>query len=92
MIVAFSVLIITMHTMYLYVGIVDSFQEVDLGIPAFSDVVVNGKELEAASSISVKSEGSEEQSDEKATDKSVSLQLNSIIKCFCMFPCRCPCH
>ena len=85
--------------MYMHVGIVDSFQEVDLGVPGFSDVGINGKDSEASSSMSIKSEVSEEQSEAKANDKSlaaVSLELNNIIKCCSAvvrtFPCRCHCH
>ena len=61
-----------MSLLFISLGMVESFQEVELGLPQFSDIVVNGEDLEAASSISLRSEVSEEQSLTKTADKSAA--------------------
>lgn len=53
------------------VDLVDTLQEVDLSSAQFSDVTVNGEELEVVSS-SVKTEVSEGQSEAKMDDKSAA--------------------
>ena len=51
----------------------ESFQEVELGLPQFSDTGLNGDGLETASAALIKSEATEEQSQTKtAPDKGVS--------------------
>lgn len=53
---------------------VESFQEVELGLPQFSDITLNGDGLEAASATSLKSEATEEQSQTKtAADKPTTV-------------------
>ena len=58
----------------------ESFQEVELGLPQFSDTGLNGDGLETASAASIKSEATEEQSPTKtAPDKGVSIPHNIIV-------------
>ena len=55
---------------------VESFQEVELGLPQFSDITLSGEDMEAgrSSSTSLKSVAGEEQTQMKtaAADKAVS--------------------
>ena len=70
----------------LHLGMVESFQEVELGLPQFSDITVNGDGLEAASTTSIKSEATEEQSQTKAeADKSTTaVSSTNDDSCFCI--------
>ena len=80
------------HTyMYMYkinVGMVESFQEVELGLPQFSDITTNGDGLEAASATSIKSEATEDQSQTTtaSTDKpSTAVSSNAQYACCYMY-------
>ena len=70
------------------VGMVESFQEVELGLPQFSDITMNGDGLEAASATSIKSEATEDQSQTTtaATDKpSTTVSSNAQYVCCYMY-------
>ena len=56
---------------------VESFQEVELGLPQFSDITVNGEDMEAASFTSLKSGASEEQSQTKTAAEKTSNAVSS---------------
>lgn len=61
-----------------YTGLADSFQEVELGLPTFSDDnIVNGEDLEVEMTSFLMSKESEEQSEPKMKpDASVSLIMH----------------
>jgi hypothetical protein len=65
---------------------VESFQEVELGLPQFSDITLNGDGLEAAGAASLKSEATEDQSQSTtaaAADKS-TINAVSSNKVYCI--------
>ena len=62
------------------VGIVESFQEVDLCAPSFSDVIVNGEDSEPTASL--KSEEREEKSESKKNGKSAAMVCLCIVSSY----------
>ena len=58
----------------MYVGVADSFQDVELGMPLFSDIALAGEDQETVSSTSLKSEANGEQSQTIRPSNGVSYQ------------------